>query len=328
MCRIPKAFKNFKCTASDCSDNCCIGWEIDVDKNAFIKYKNVTGSFSDELRRGITFSSDGSLCFKLIDERCFFLDENNLCRIYKTLGKDALCDICREHPRFYNDYGSVSEEGFGLQCEEAVRLLFEGGGITLSDVSYEKALSPSSFEDERAAAVFDLRDRIFSFIYDETLSLGAVFKKAAAEAEHTQKSLFGGFCEADILKSDVLLRYMGDMEPVDGVWPSLVEKMLRALPALKSIRKEFTSYYAERGRQYRQIFSYLLYRHLFDAVYDGETAARTAFCINFVNMLRLYDAYIIKENGVFSKNDALNTVKYLSKQIEYSEENTELLMFV
>lgn len=99
MCRIPKAFKNFKCTASDCSDNCCIGWEIDVDRNALIKYKNVTGSFSDELRRGITFSSDGSLCFKLIDERCFFLDENNLCRIYKTLGKDALCDICREQDR-------------------------------------------------------------------------------------------------------------------------------------------------------------------------------------------------------------------------------------
>ena len=36
-----------------------------------------------------------------------------------------LCDICREHPRFYEWYGEYKDAGVGLCCEEAVRLLLE-----------------------------------------------------------------------------------------------------------------------------------------------------------------------------------------------------------
>ena len=40
------------------------------------------------------------------------------------MGEDRLCDICREHPRFYNWFGDYTEVGLGLCCEEAERLLF------------------------------------------------------------------------------------------------------------------------------------------------------------------------------------------------------------
>ena len=45
-------------------------------------------------------------------------------RIFINLGEDRLCDICREHPRFYNWFGDYTEVGLGLCCEEAERLLF------------------------------------------------------------------------------------------------------------------------------------------------------------------------------------------------------------
>ena len=68
--------------------------------------------------------SDG--CFVMgDDDRCPFLRDDNLCEMILKHGEDYLCDICREHPRFYNDMGDRVEAGIGLVCEEACRLALE-----------------------------------------------------------------------------------------------------------------------------------------------------------------------------------------------------------
>ena len=35
---VPHIYGDFHCIATACKHNCCIGWEIDVDENAFEKY--------------------------------------------------------------------------------------------------------------------------------------------------------------------------------------------------------------------------------------------------------------------------------------------------
>ena len=37
----PEYVENFKCIGGACEDNCCIGWDIDVDKITFKKYFKV-----------------------------------------------------------------------------------------------------------------------------------------------------------------------------------------------------------------------------------------------------------------------------------------------
>ena len=37
----PDYYDTFKCKANLCTDNCCIGWEIDIDENTYEKYKNI-----------------------------------------------------------------------------------------------------------------------------------------------------------------------------------------------------------------------------------------------------------------------------------------------
>ena len=124
LLRKPDFYDSFKCIASKCSDTCCVGWEIDVDEASQEAYRNVAGVFGDKLRSNI---EDGH--FKLLPhDRCPFLDRENLCEIYRNLGEDALCDICREHPRFVEVYGDIMERGLGLCCEEAARLLLAGEG--------------------------------------------------------------------------------------------------------------------------------------------------------------------------------------------------------
>ena len=119
----PSFFDQFKCIGSACTDTCCAGWEIEVDETTAEGYLTEKGEFGDRLRCEIG-SEPGEYFFKLQNNRCPFLNKENLCDIFINLGEDRLCDICREHPRFYNWFGDYTEVGLGLCCEEAERLLF------------------------------------------------------------------------------------------------------------------------------------------------------------------------------------------------------------
>ena len=35
---VPDYFEKFKCIGGVCSDSCCIGWDIDIDKKSFRQY--------------------------------------------------------------------------------------------------------------------------------------------------------------------------------------------------------------------------------------------------------------------------------------------------
>lgn len=103
----PTCWKPFQCTASQCGDNCCIGWEIDIDPNSYARYQAVSGAFGDTLRANI--QSGETPCFKMIGERCAMLDGENLCQIYRRWGKEGLCQICRDHPLFTDTFGTRRE---------------------------------------------------------------------------------------------------------------------------------------------------------------------------------------------------------------------------
>ena len=39
--KYPKYLKEFKCIGGKCTDSCCIGWDIDIDKTTFRQYYKV-----------------------------------------------------------------------------------------------------------------------------------------------------------------------------------------------------------------------------------------------------------------------------------------------
>ena len=98
----PSYYQDFKCIADRCTHSCCIGWEIDVDSDTLQKYDALSGEYANEIRNSI--DRDETPHFHLCDgERCPHLDARGLCKIILSHGEDALCDICREHPRFYHE---------------------------------------------------------------------------------------------------------------------------------------------------------------------------------------------------------------------------------
>ena len=117
--RTPEYCLDFRCIAGDCRDSCCKGWEIDIDSETAEKYAAISGEFGERLRRSIKNNS-----FILTeDERCPFLNREGLCDIYINLGRESLCHICSEHPRYFEWFGSVKEGGTGLCCEASAKLI-------------------------------------------------------------------------------------------------------------------------------------------------------------------------------------------------------------
>lgn len=118
----PKYYERFKCIADKCKHSCCIGWEIDIDDDSLDAYDMLDGPYADEIRYSIMESEPPH--FGLTKEgRCPHLDENGLCKIITEFGEDLLCDICTEHPRYYNETDRGMEVGIGLSCEEACRII-------------------------------------------------------------------------------------------------------------------------------------------------------------------------------------------------------------
>lgn len=122
MLRIyPEQYRQFQCTASACRHSCCVGWEITVDEETSKRYAAAEGSFAQTVRDALEQTDSGTV-FRMEQGRCVMLQKDGLCRMIREWGGEALCEICREHPRFHNRFEGVWESGLGLCCEEAARL--------------------------------------------------------------------------------------------------------------------------------------------------------------------------------------------------------------
>lgn len=120
--RIPDYFDKFHCIAERCHHSCCAGWEVEIDEKTFEYYKTVPGAFGERLKQNMSEGDEDS--FILVNNRCPFLNERNLCDIYTELGEDTLCETCTDYPRVTFTYGNIMERCLGLSCEEACRLIF------------------------------------------------------------------------------------------------------------------------------------------------------------------------------------------------------------
>ena len=117
-------FAEFECIGGECPDTCCAGWKVIIDENSKKKYLGVNGAFGDELRKRIKTDASGISYFEMQkDGRCPFLNEENLCRVYRTLGPEAMCDTCQQYPRIIYRAGDILFAAISISCPEAGRMI-------------------------------------------------------------------------------------------------------------------------------------------------------------------------------------------------------------
>ncbi len=176
---VPHYYKKFTCIASSCKDNCCMGgWEIEIDQETAARYQKIQNSFGGRLRSAIDMEDTPH--FRLAGKKCPFLNHENLCEIFISLGSDALCSVCEQFPRYSEYYGNVKETGLGLACEEAARIIIldrEPFHLELLEESGEMPIAGGEYDDKLGGPLFLLRGKFLELVHKSGTGL---FKKLQA----------------------------------------------------------------------------------------------------------------------------------------------------
>lgn len=135
---VPSYYNDFKCIGSECSDTCCVGWEVVVDDESAEFYRNVKGDFGKRLESNMVIDEDDETVFVLRNGKCPFLNEKNLCDVYTELGEDKLCTTCTEFPRHTERFGDLREVGLSFSCPEVARIILGDESPITFSVSYDK----------------------------------------------------------------------------------------------------------------------------------------------------------------------------------------------
>lgn len=309
---VPDYYNKFRCIAEKCPDNCCIGWEIDVDDYTYEKYLCFTDKLGNKLRENLIVSEDGSHCFKLdSSERCPFLNNNNLCEIILEAGEDNLCSICSEHPRFHNCFGNIRESGIGICCIAAAELVLSAPDKAIfRTYSSEEKEYEIDFDADSLTEIISIRNEMIEILQDRSKSVCARMTEMLMLAYDFQNQIDGTNAEIIIPEKPDTYRIcdiIRSLEPLNSEWTMAAEKMK---PRRSSMRNSAV---------FEQLAVYFIYRHTLSAVYDGDILSRAKFAV-----LCCIAVLWIADNSELET--IIKTACLVSKEIEYSDENINTLL--
>ena len=301
----PNYYKNFSCIADRCQHSCCIGWEIDIDEDTLSYYESINGEFGEFLSKNIENNGE-TAHFRLVgkEERCPFLQENGLCKMILTLGEESLCHICREHPRFYHEFSDHEEVGLGLCCEEAARLILSQEDETFLETLEDDGIAEKT--DPWEEALISKRESIFSILsnHKKSIEVRATEMLTQNHIIFPQKSP-SEWCEI-----------LSDLEQLDPTWSKALETLPNAREA------DFTEF----ELSFEKLLTYFVYRHTADAMDEEDLTSRIAFAYLGYHIIRLLCSAKKEIEGKCTFSDLTDLARRFSSEIEYSEENTEILL--
>ena len=293
----PSYYQKFACIAGRCRHSCCIGWEIDVDEDTYGAYQSVTGEIGERLRASLC--DEDTVHFILGEgERCPFLNRDNLCDLILSLGEDSLCEICREHPRFYNVLSSDTEVGLGLCCEEAARLI-------LSEKEPMTLIGEHESKDAFEAACLLWRDEVFGILQDRGVSME---KRSELLLEKSEKTL------PNVAESIALLLSLEIMTPE---WRDLLSRAL-SMDGCKALQG--------RDREMEQFSVYLAYRYLITAFDLEDLLIKTAFVAWSFSLVSALGGVLSAERGALTREALVELCRLFSCEIEYDEDNLQAIL--
>ena len=293
----PKYYLDFVCIADQCRHSCCVGWEIDIDDKTMCRYASLTEPYAACVRESIEYGETPH--FRLGEsERCPHLNDQGLCRIILTLGEDYLCDICREHPRFYHTTGQGMEVGLGMACEEACRLI-------LASDDYRTFVEIETLEDadEDEHTDFDAtahRARLYELLSDRT--------RPYAERLACIASEYG----------------VALTQRTDGEW----RRMLASLEYLDEAHRELFHHYCSAAKVEatneclaERALAYFIFRHCSDACDLDELRSGLGLALLCERLL----VSLMGSTRAEAVESIVELARIISEELEYSEDNTQTL---
>ena len=332
--RMPRYCSDFKCTADKCTDNCCIGWEIDIDDDTLGYYRSVDGEFGKKLTENINLGETAS--FKLSkNDRCPFLNDRNLCDIFTELGEEHLCQICTDHPRYFEWFKGVKEGGTGLGCEESARIIItQDRKFTFMETEIPDD-DCEDYSDELYDFLCSARERIITHLQNRSLTVSERIADVLSYAEELQyRSDNDDFRLPDIVRdperklpdSEKLLTFFQELEPLDPGRPDYLKHCISLYEKVKNNSDSFLMNTPEMERYLENIAVYFIWRYFMKGVFSGEFYSYVFLTAASVTVIRYLCECFYLENNALTEKDVIRIAKEYSKETEYSDDNVNAVL--
>jgi len=252
----------------------------------------MTGSLGESLRQAITVDDEGShFIFSKTQPMCPLLNENGLCKVVLELGEEGLCDTCHMHPRFYKYIEDLELCGVGLSCEASVELLAQNKTVD--------------------SLLFTIEDDDNEFTSEERLTLQNVFELLALDLD---SNLFQYTPTSQEQSYMELLDLYKRTEPIDEDWTTQVNALSSKLDQLVTSVQTYVQ--QENMSLFNKVYQYILYRQI-DMLSDYSLESILAYAKDGTD-------YILMASAL--EGQPLKQIARWSQQIEYDEDNVELLL--
>lgn len=354
---IPYYYKDFRCAADQCTDTCCAGWEIVIDKKALKKYGRYPGKFGNRLCNSINWEKHSFMQYE--GKRCAFLNEDNLCDICLEAGEDMLCRTCRRYPRHYEEFENVREISLSLSCPQAAQMII-GTDRPVSFLSKEKETDIEEydfFDFFLYTKLQEVREHFFDIIKEQKYSLEIKMALLLAQTHDIQNRInrhelfdvdrllkkyrqpefaskaqkkwkkYGHRGEVRYYLMHGMMYRLHQLEVLDPRWDKELRRYEHILyeripPRIyMDLKEKFENTMKDRSYEYDRLLEYFLFVYFCGSVYDGDAFSKIKAATVHTMLIRELDMARWMEKQVFTFQDQIDIVHRYAREVEHSDIN-------
>ena len=236
----------------------------------------------------INNSDNTSKCFKLDKaNNCPFFNKQNLCEIYINLGEEHLCQICTNHPRFFEWFKDLKEVGIGLCCEEAARIILTDTKPFSTyevDIPYEDCYK---YNNDIYLYLYSVREKLLYYI-NNTTNLNVCLKNILWYCNIIQQNIDNNLLDEEEIFdvkakkfSDVvkILEFFLNLETNNINWISYLKKCISIYKKHSSKLFEFEIQNPEINNYLKNISNYFIWCYFLKATFDEEIISKVSLFI-------------------------------------------------
>lgn len=354
---VPDYYNEFKCTAEQCPDTCCAGWQIVIDEQSLKRYKRIRGKFQWRMLRSVDWLRGVFRQDK--EKRCAFLNEHNLCDLYTACGEHSLCKTCRKYPRHIEEFEGVREISLSISCPEVARILMmRTKPVTFLTFEKEGEEEYEDFDPFLFSILEDARKEMLCILQNRELDIRTRVLLVLGMAHDMQgrinrQEMFE--CASVIEKycTDKAVQFAGEylLKAERGISRERTREMFDKLYELELLKEDWDmllqetdiTLYGGQDSEYsaiqeefevwakvhtgmeihlEQLLVYFLFTYFPGAVYDGAVYSKVQMAVYCTWMIHeLWMAKWCKNDKSLDLEEMTDLVYRFSREVEHSDEN-------
>lgn len=119
-----------------------------------------------------------------------------------------------------------------------------------------------------------------------------------------------------------LFSILKELEPMGDFWLNILDELDFYIDELLFLA---ASGQEEGAECCKRLMEYMIYRYFGKCAFDGDISSKVRLAVLFAVLVQLMDLNAVRIHGCLSREDQMEHIRLLSKEIEYSGENLEFL---